>query len=63
MNLKVRRLKTGKENIKIISEKKRIEIFSIKNVGRPSLVSDEMLIEIKSILSNLCVSGSSSNWK
>ena len=43
MILKEKRGETGKQNMKIISEK----------VYRPPLVPNEMLTEIKSILSNL----------
>ena len=55
MNLKEKRLETGKQNRKINSEKKKY-FFSMKKIGRQPLLSDEMFTEINSIFSSLRIS-------
>ena len=57
MNLKGRWLEDTNQNIKIISEKYKLQTFFIKKIGRSYLVLGKMLTEIKCILSNLCISG------
>ena len=54
MNLKEKRLETGKQNRKINSEKKYF--LSMKKIGRQPLLSDEMFTEINSISSSLRIS-------
>ena len=44
-------------------KEKKSDFFSMKKVSRQPLVSDEMLIEIKSILSNLRISAAEITWK
>ena len=56
MNLKEKRLETGKQSMKIISEKKKFRLFTLEKVGRPPLLSGEVFTEIRSIFSNLRIS-------
>ena len=42
--------------VKFVSEKKKIQMFFFK-IGWQTEISDEMLTEIKSVLSNLRISG------
>ena len=47
-----------KRSIKIILKvKEGVELFTVPWQGRPSMVSDDLVTEIKAILDNLCVNG------